>query len=52
MSFTNQAPTNDLAAGLSDTIAVQKTSPWPIALRVTIAVLVLTLVFCFAFPNG
>lgn len=52
MSFTDRTRTDDLATTLSDTIAAQKTSPWPFALRVTSAALLLILVFCFAFPNG
>lgn len=38
--------------GYPDTLSTHRVSPWPIALRVTSAVLALTLVVCFAFPNG
>ncbi|SDU28559.1 hypothetical protein [Stappia sp. ES.058] len=36
----------------TDTLTARKTSPWPLALTVTSAALTLTLIICFAFPNG
>lgn len=52
MSFTDRMQANEKAGLQADTLSVRKPSPWPIALRVTSAALLVTLVFCYAFPNG
>jgi hypothetical protein len=36
----------------TDTLLARKASPWPLALTITSAALTLTLIICFAFPNG
>ncbi|WP_263625838.1 hypothetical protein [Stappia indica] len=44
MSMTNRTET--------DGFPIERISPWPIALRVTLTASALLLVLCFAFPNG
>ncbi|WP_281168767.1 hypothetical protein [Stappia stellulata] len=44
MRFSDRART--------DTLLARRSSPWPLALCVTSAALIVTLVICFAFPNG
>ncbi|MBC2860581.1 hypothetical protein [Stappia sp. 28M-7] len=52
MNFTDRIQADENTDLHADTLSVQKPSPWPIALRVTSAAFFLTLVFCYAFPNG
>jgi len=35
-----------------DAFAARKPSPWPLALRAVVAVLVITMIAFFAFPDG
>ncbi|WP_186387255.1 MULTISPECIES: hypothetical protein [unclassified Stappia] len=52
MSFTDRSQNDEKAGAYADMLTSAKPSPWPIALRVTSAALLLTLIICYAFPNG